>query len=188
MGAANLILQSGAGFMNDWLESDEENSLARAARRGDRRAFMKLVRRYDRAVYRMTFALTRQHRVAGELAAEAFLVAWRSRMQTEHQPFYAFLLRVARNLAITYRRKAGPDGGRPTPNPHASRGQRFEHAFAGLSPEQQQLLVLRVVERMRYARLSEILDLPPATTLSRIALARAELRTRFDGSTAEKAA
>ena len=55
------------------------------------------------------------------------------------------------------------------------------HAMAKLSPEHRQILLLLNVEGFRYQEAAEILDLPIAAVMSRLARARRQLRALLEG-------
>ena len=180
-----------------WKDPAEEAALVARAQRGDRAAFMALLRFYDRSVYRVTYALVRDRDRAAALTHETFLRAWKS---IQHIPagqtFYPWLTRLARGQAITQARRGGPPAEPPpvaTPVPaavdalevidpaEAARARDCERAFGELGIDFQTILVLRVVERLTYAEIAKTLDIPYAATLGRLATARSTLRTKLQG-------
>jgi len=56
----------------------DEADLVRAAQSGDQAAFAEIVRRYQRAVYRVGYALTRNGSDADDLAQETFVRAYQA--------------------------------------------------------------------------------------------------------------
>jgi RNA polymerase sigma-70 factor (ECF subfamily) len=170
-----------------WKEPGEEAALVARAQRGDRAAFLTLLRFYDRSVYRITYALCRDQDRAAELSLETFLRAWKG---IQHIPagqtFYPWLTRLARGLAITHTRRRTPppeQGSVPAaPSPAVvdpERARACEAAYAELGVDYQTMLVLRVVERLTYAQIAKTLDIPFRTTLARLASARGALRSRL---------
>lgn len=61
----------------------------------------------------------------------------------------------------------------------------MQEAFAGLSPEHQAVLVLRVVEDLSYEEIAKSLGVPTGTVMSRLSRARAELKSRLARQTGE---
>lgn len=64
----------------------------------------------------------------------------------------------------------------------APAGTSIERGLSGLPLEQREVLLLVVLERMRYDEVAEILEVPVATALARLTRARDALRIAFNGS------
>ena len=64
----------------------DDATLVAASQRGDQAAFGELVRRYQRAVHRLAWSLTRNASDADDLAQETFVRAWGAigRFETGH--------------------------------------------------------------------------------------------------------
>src|SRR5262245_34614320 len=96
--------------MNDGGSDDAQ--LVRAAQQGDESAFTEIVRRYQRPVYRVGYALSRRGEDADEVAQEAFVRAHRA-LHTFRvgEPLYPWLSRITTNLAYSLfrRRKRRPE-------------------------------------------------------------------------------
>ena len=74
----------------------DEETLVRAARRGDREAFGRLVERYSRAVLGRQLGWTRESAAAEDLAQETFLRAWQGLSRLEDPgAFGSWLLSIA---------------------------------------------------------------------------------------------
>ena len=179
-------------------DHEDETGLLRAAQGGDPAAFGELVRRYQRAVYRVAYALTRDASDADDLAQETFVRAWQAIGRFRlGEPLYPWLSRIATNLAFSLfrRRKRRPEtpleplleagqqwGVEDDPAERVERDERERHlqdAFAGLKPEHQAVLALRVVEEQSYEEIAMTLGVPVGTVMSRLSRARAELRVRL---------
>jgi RNA polymerase sigma-70 factor, ECF subfamily len=179
-----------------WMEESLEAELVRETQGGDWEAYRKLVRHYERPVYRLTYALTRRHEDAAELAVETFT---RGHAEIGRLPdgkrFLPWLLRFARNLSVTRARRRAEeeakDGPRlaprsTTPPTGVELEQRILDALAELRPDEQMALALRICERVSYVDISVILDHSAGVTLSRLSSPRALLlaRTRGDAGDA----
>jgi len=183
----------------------DEVDLVRAAQGGDSRAFGEIVRRYQRAVYRVAYGFTRVPADADDLAQETFVRAYQAIERFRvGEPLYPWLARIASNLALSLlrsrRRKpetpleplleAGQQWGiDDDPADSAERRERDRHlqaALGELSPEHQAVLVLRVVQDMSYEQIAAALSVPPGTVMSRLSRARAELKARMAARTREK--
>ena len=172
--------------------------LVRAAQGGDSRAFGEIVRRYQRAVYRVAYGFTRVPADADDLAQETFVRAYQAigRFRVG-EPLYPWLARIASNLALSLlrSRKRRPEtpleplleegqqwGVEDDPAENVERKERdrrIQEAFGELSPEHQSVLVLRVVQDMSYEQIAATLNVPAGTVMSRLSRARAELKSKM---------
>ena len=182
-----------------------DDALVAAAQKGDQAAYGEIVRRYQRAVYRIAWALTRNDADADDLAQEAFVRAWGAIGRFEiGQPLYPWLARITTNLAFSLfrSRKRRPE----TPiEPLLEAGKQFgvdddpadqavtderdanlRACFALLSPEHQAVLSLRAVQDLSYDEIAKALNVPIGTVMSRLARARAVLATLMEERTGER--
>jgi RNA polymerase sigma-70 factor (ECF subfamily) len=175
-----------------------DDALIAAAQKGDQAAFAEIVRRYQRAVYRVAYALTRNATDADDLAQETFVRAWGAIGRFEiGQPLYPWLARIGTNLAYSLfrSRKRRPEtpleplleagqqwGMEDDPAEHAShseRDARLRECFAQLAPEHQAVLALRAIQDLSYEQIAQALNVPMGTVMSRLSRARAELKRRM---------
>ena len=184
--------------------AEEDADLLRAAQGGDQAAFGEIVRRYQRAVYRIGWSLTRNSSDADDLAQETFVRAYQAIGRFRiGEPVYPWLARIATNLAFSLfrSRRRRPE----TPlEPLLEQGQQWgvdddpadrvvaderagllQSAFAELKPEHQAVLALRVVEEQSYEAIAATLGVPVGTVMSRLSRARAELKARLKARTGE---
>jgi RNA polymerase sigma-70 factor, ECF subfamily len=184
---------------------EDETDLLRAAQGGDHAAFTEIVRRYQRAIYRVSWALTRNASDADDLSQETFVRAYQAigRFRVG-EPLYPWLARIATNLAFSLfrRRRRRPEtpleplveagrqwGVDDDPAEHAAASQRaglLREAFAELKTEHQAILTLRVVEEQSYDEIARTLGVPIGTVMSRLSRARAELKSRLAARTGEQ--
>lgn len=183
---------------------EDEADLVRAAQAGDAAAFTEIVRRYQRAVHRVAYGLTRNPSDADDLAQETFVRAWRALGGFRAgEPLYPWLARIAVNLTYSLfrRRKRRPEApieplieaGRQwaaddDPARDAAESEqreRLEASFAELTPEHRAVLVLRVVEGLSYEEIAHSLGVPTGTVMSRLSRARAELKARLQARSGE---
>jgi RNA polymerase sigma-70 factor (ECF subfamily) len=176
----------------------DEAGLVRDAQRGDAAAFAEIVRRYQHAVHRVAYALTRNAADSDDLAQETFVRAYKALDRFRvGEPLYPWLARIATNLAFSLfrSRKRRPEtplepliesgrqwGVNDDPADAAAEEERrrhMQHAFAQLSPEHQAVLTLRVVEDLAYEEIARALNIPVGTVMSRLSRARAELKSRL---------
>jgi len=180
------------------LGGPDETALVRAAQQGDTAAFTEIVRRYQRAIYRVAFGLTRRAEDADDLAQEAFVRAYRA-LDTFRvgEPLYPWLSRITVNLAYSLfrRRKRRPEteleplleaghqwAADDDPVEDLAGREQIEHlraSFAELTPEHQAILVLRIVQGLSYDEIARTLSVPIGTVMSRLSRARGELKARL---------
>jgi RNA polymerase sigma-70 factor, ECF subfamily len=181
-------------------EAAEDRELVEKAKTGDRRAFGRLVEKYQRRVYSLAFGILRQREDAWDVAQEAFVKAYKKLDRFEGTAaFYTWLYRITYNLSIdTLREKARRetvdlDEGRKleealegdqTPAEHPDQmAQRKElhrvlqAAMSRLSDKHRAIIVLREVEGLSYEEMAEVLGISKGTVMSRLFHARQNLQT-----------
>ncbi len=182
----------------------DDTALIAASQRGDQSAFAEIVRRYQRAVYRVAYALTRNTSDADDLAQETFVRAWGAIGRFElGQPLHPWLARIATNQAYSLfrHRKRRPEtsieplveagmqwGTDDDPADHAAhseQGAQLRAAFEQLSPEHQSVLALRAVQDLSYEQIAETLGVPAGTVMSRLSRARTELKRLMQSQTGD---
>lgn len=176
----------------------DDAALVAASQKGDQVAFGEIVRRYQRAVHRLAWSLTRNASDADDLAQETFVRAWGAIGRFEiGQPLYPWLARIVTNQAFSlfrHRRRrpetsieplveAGMQWGvNDDPAEHSAHGERdamLRECFAQLAEEHQAVLALRAVQDLSYDEIARALNVPIGTVMSRLSRARAELKRRL---------
>jgi RNA polymerase sigma-70 factor (ECF subfamily) len=178
--------------------------LVSRAQRGDSSAFATLVTKYQHRVYNTCYRMCHNPEDALDLTQSAFLKALEALPRFEARAsFFTWLFRIAVNLVLSHRRaqrrrpvlslRQSDDEGRPyeppaehaadDPSRHAEQAelrQRLEDALLRLDAEFRAAVVLRDVERLEYAAIAEILELPVGTVKSRIHRGRLMLRALLE--------
>jgi RNA polymerase sigma-70 factor (ECF subfamily) len=166
-----------------------DESLVRAAQRGDRDAFDELVRRHRDRVYAVALRLTRNPDDAEDALQETFISAYRglggfsSRARVS-----TWLYRIATNRALDVinRRKASTSlDAEDSPQvvaigddyEQAALRRALEQALARLPEEFRVAVVLSDVAGLTPTEAAEVLDVPVGTMKSRVFRARAQLAT-----------
>lgn len=185
------------------VDPGDEAALVTAAQGGDEAAFAEIVKRHQRAVYRVAYGLTRNASDADDLAQETFVRAWQALGRFRvGEPLFPWLSRIAINLAYSLfrRRKRRPESalepmlesghqweaeGEDPVEATAAREHRemLESAFGELTPEHQAILTLRVMQDQSYEEIAKTLEIPIGTVMSRLSRARAELKRRLEART-----
>lgn len=176
----------------------DDAALVAASQKGDQVAFGEIVRRYQRAVHRLAWSLTRNASDADDLAQETFVRAWGAIGRFElGQPLYPWLARIVTNQAFSlfrHRRRRPETSIEPLveagmqwgvdddPAEHLGHGERdrmLRECFGELAEEHQAVLALRAAQDLSYDEIARTLNVPIGTVMSRLSRARAELKRRL---------
>jgi RNA polymerase sigma-70 factor (ECF subfamily) len=181
-------------------EQNPDALLARAAARGDRAAFARLVDLHRRSVHGLAFRLLRDPEEARDAAQETFVRAWGAVSTYDaSQPFGPWILRIARNHALDLLRRripaarqvaldAEPEEGSPhlelagdavpadSALEQAQVRATLESAVAALPPNYREVVQLFHVEQLSYREIAETLDVPMGTVMTWLHRARGKLR------------
>jgi RNA polymerase sigma factor (sigma-70 family) len=179
----------------DQLLVQDTEQLVLRARQHDAAAFTLLIRRYERVVLSVAFAIVGNADSAGDVAQDTFLRAWQ-RLGDLKEPahFATWLCGIARNLAIDQRRRgrfvmtsiadaaldaaAVKDGG-PDPLEELSRREQLAQvgaALQALDETTRPAVILRYYDGLSSKEIGEILGLSPAAVDMRLSRARQQLR------------
>jgi RNA polymerase sigma-70 factor (ECF subfamily) len=177
---------------------DDDQSLVRACRAGDRDAFGVLVRRYQDRLFSTALRLTGRAEDAHDLLQDAFFRAYQ-KLGHFHgdSSFYTWVYRITVNLALSGRRKRRPvaeatsramdvadESGLTDPAlplERAERDHRIQAALDDLGDDHRAVVVMKDLDGLRYEEIAAILGVPVGTVRSRLHRARCELRERLRG-------
>jgi RNA polymerase sigma-70 factor (ECF subfamily) len=187
-------------------EQERERTLIARGQEGDRAAFNALVEKYQSAAYALALRMLGDPDTAADVTQEAFFSAYRALATFHGSSFRAWLLRIVSNGCYDVFRARGrqpvtsleallehddsssSDSRLPTtmvdpswsPEETALRGETIstiEAALLLLPSEQRLAVVLCDIQGMAYEEVARIMETPLGTVKSRIARARAQLRT-----------
>ena len=156
-------------------------------------ALRRLFAEHGASVYRMARSVLRDPGLAEDVTQETFIRAWqRYDSYRGEAPILHWLLRIAHNLAVsTLRtiREESTDPGRlalrdpVSPDDVVEDRLLIDQALDALDPLSRAVVVLREVEQLTYAEISEVLQVPMPTVKTRLFRARGLLRSLKDGGT-----
>jgi RNA polymerase sigma-70 factor, ECF subfamily len=186
--------------------SPGDGELVERARHGDREAFRGLVERYQRKVTALAVGMLRNREDALDIVQDTFIKAYQSLDKFKgDSSFYTWVYRIAVNLCIDHQRResryvqlgadaddAGDDVVPPSPE-EIERNEPFERtrsaeigvhlsqAINELTAEHRAVILLREVDGLSYEEISQVLECPKGTVMSRLHYARRHLQTRLQG-------
>jgi RNA polymerase sigma-70 factor (ECF subfamily) len=171
---------------------DSDLDLLQRAKLGDAAAFHELVDRHAAGLYRLACALIGDSSDAEDVMQETFLGAFQRMGSFEgRSSVKTWLVSILNRQAFRHHRRRlrrpalrlQEIAREPVADPDAPAERAPEtrldvsDAMARLSPEYRQVMVLREVEGMSYAEISQALGVPIGTVESRLFRARQELKS-----------
>ena len=151
---------------------------------GDRDAFERIFRQYEREVYRWILRIVGERSAAEDALLEAFWRAYRSRARFDpSRSFGAWMRRIATNAALDQVKAAQRRAWVPL-DAEASRGGRgdtdvadsIQRAFGALPPKLQVVARLALLDERPHAEIADALNVPIGTVKSRLFRATRLLR------------
>lgn len=185
---------------------DIDRSLVERTIAGDKNAFRTLVERYQSRAHAIALGVVGNYEDAEDIAQEAFVKAYRNLASFRGQSsFYTWLYRIIFNLSIDLSRKAyrrselsmedtatldsvahsaNKDSGTylsrvAGPEEHIRKVEirsQFRKALSELSPEHRAVIMLREIEGLSYAEISQVIGCSKGTVMSRLHHARKRLQ------------
>lgn len=148
------------------------------------------VSEHYRFLMRSAWALTGSRAVAEDVVQDCFTSAWKYRSQLRQPELArAWLFRIMRRHALRHL-VPGPQSledddeasGLPAPDCGLDNQLDVVKALTRIAPIHREVLVLFYFDDMPTAQMAEALDIAPGTVLSRLARARAALKSALVGS------
>lgn len=155
-----------------------------------RRSFEKLLQVHLDSLMQLAFMKCKNRELAEDLVQETCIKAYNSFLQKheEIKNTKAWLFKILINTHIDYTRKRqlntveldtvdiGEEGSASTVSEVAFFYKDLDEALKKLKPEQRVIIYLADVDEYSYKEISEILDVPMGTVMSRLFNARQNLR------------
>ena len=174
----------------------EDFKWVRKAKRGNHKAFEKLVIKYQKPIYYSIRKMVLDHDDTNDIVQDTFVKAYSNMHRFDEQfPFYPWLHRIAVNTAINYRTKKSrfienlpdPAGKKINESILAKNNplddflekelkSNIAEALERLPVEQRVVFVMRTSEDLSYQEIGEQLDISIGTVMSRLSRARSRLR------------
>ena len=178
-----------------FISQANEMELVTRAQYGDRNAFSELVRIHSLGVLNVIYRMCGDMQVAEDAAQETFIQAWlRLQSYRPQSSFRNWLYRIAVNMAIDMLRKdkrilpgkiedlnlRDSEPGPEAVVASAERTEMVQEAVLTLPDASRAVLVLREFEGLSYQEISESLEIPVGTVMSRLNYARKLLREKLE--------
>lgn len=175
----------------------DERDLIRGWKRGDKKAYEALVRRYMSDAFYVAYGFVGNAEDARDLSQEAFIKAHLARARfDEERPFYPWLYRILKNHCLNFVTRSRsnvsiddenehrelPSAG-PTPLENLESDERkriVRAAIDRLSDDHREIIVLKNFREHSYREIADILGIPIGTVMSRLFYARQALRALIE--------
>jgi RNA polymerase sigma-70 factor (ECF subfamily) len=179
------------------VSEENEQEIIAGWKRGDKRSFETLVRRYMTDAFMVAYGFVGNAEDARDLSQEAFIKAYHARGRFDaSRPFYPWLYRILRNHCLNFvqrgRRNLSLDAEdfhreiacpRPTALEDLESEERrriVRAAIARLSDDHREIIVLKNFRELSYREIADVLGIPIGTVMSRLFYARQALRTLIE--------
>jgi RNA polymerase sigma-70 factor (ECF subfamily) len=185
--------------------SASDETLVKAAQKGDMAAFEELVKRHRDKIYARAFSMVRNEEDAIDLSQEAWVKGWQRLVQFQGDSSFAtWMTRIVINLCLDQLRKQKrvksesidqmdeESGGverqlpvvNPNPTENLERGelrQRIDKALSQLSYEHRTVLILHEFEELEYKLIAKKMGCSIGTVMSRLFYARRKMASLLAG-------
>jgi len=168
----------------------------RKAKKGNQRAFEKLVLEYQKSIYYSVRKMVLNHDDANDIVQDTFVKAYSHLHRFDEQlPFYPWLHRIAINTTLNFQtrvsraketytnsedneiKKLALNNKNPLEEVIENEfKEKFTKALYRLPCDQRMVFILRTSEELSYQEISEQLDISIGTVMSRLSRARAKLK------------
>lgn len=166
----------------------DDTTLIEQCIKGDRQAFERLLRRYEKPVYNAAYRMLHSPEDARDVTQTVFLKVYENLDSFDpSRRFFSWIYRITLNESINWLEKAGrltpldrdtPDeaGGPEQQARSVELGAGLEAALMAIKSDYRAVIVLKHVMGCSYIEISEILDIPQNKVKSRLYTARQLLR------------
>lgn len=168
---------------------EREIHLVTQAQHGDRQAFAELVYNYREGVINVAYRMCGDPGLAEDIAQDTFIRAWQNLPKYQPKaPFKSWVYRIATNATLDVLRSQketvdidnlplpssakGPE----TRMEDKERADMVRQAVLALPPASRKVLTLREYEQLSYQEISDVLDIPIGTVMSRLSYARKAIK------------
>ncbi|GAB4338573.1 MAG: RNA polymerase sigma factor [Calditrichia bacterium] len=186
--------------MEEEMEVASELQILTDCKAGSERAFQKLVEKYYQEAYSMAYYWTHDSEAAFDISQDAFVRVYKHMGKFDlKKPFRAWLFTIVKHLSFNYNRRVKRrwsfwedwlGGKKQSPpelisyQPSLEKGEtkrQIWQALKKLPEKDKDIILLKDFENFSYQEISEILDIPIGTVMSRLFHARKKLARLLEG-------
>jgi len=175
---------------------EDESNVILDWKKGSKRAYESLVRHYMTDAYMVAYGFVGNREDARDLSQDAFIKAYQARERfDEDRPFYPWLYRIIKNHCLNFLKRAGrfssslyyednpaqerysSDDASPLEDLELNERKRMLRAAVDmLSEDHREIIMLKNFKGLAYQEISEVLEIPMGTVMSRLYYARNSLK------------
>ncbi len=170
----------------------DDSILIEKIKKGDMEAYEKLVKKYMKKAYNVALYYTKNPTDAWDISQQGFINAWQGIKKFDmKRPFFPWLYAIIKNEALSSFKQERKEDEKKNDLPLKSidspeeslikkeKVKRLQEALLKLDKEKQEIIYLRHYAEMSYKEISEALDLPEGTIMSRLYYARKTLLKEY---------
>jgi RNA polymerase sigma-70 factor (ECF subfamily) len=178
-------------------QKDEDHMLIADAKKGSMEAFESLVKKYQKSIYYLCRIMTGTHQSADDLSQETFVNAYFSLSTFKKgMNFFPWIRKIAVNKTLNYLKKMKREfpldsiTSKKSVNPGSYLNEKplnrlhmeelntkLRESIHNLPDEMKSVFILKVFEDMSYKEISNTLNIPSGTVMSRLNRARQRLKS-----------
>lgn len=166
-----------------------------AAKQGNRKAFSDLMDAYSKKIYYAAYSFMKNVEDAADISQDVFLKVYTNLDSfDEERSFFPWIYRITKNLCLNKLKKCDNknssmpeydfiESNYTAPEEHLLRNEEIDslqNAINSLPENFREIILLKHFEECTYSEISEILEIPIGTVMSRLFGARKKLREILD--------
>ena len=174
---------------------DMEQTLILEAKQGSKKAFSLIFKQYASRVYATALMLLKNEDDASDITQDVLLRAYNNLERfDENRPFFPWLYRITKNLCFNHMKRSKRNTMSELqeerlvslfPDPAAlyiadETAELVRGAIEKMPKMQREILILKHFQECSYAEISEILEIPIGTVMSRLYNARQKLKKMIE--------